>query len=86
MHAQVVHIDIANDPVLPSDYKKDEDPKIYKSEKTGRGPLSGEWQVRGIFTMRANHVSWCERGGVGASFNEAKHSHGPCKYFHGPYK
>ena len=43
---QVVHIDIANDPVLPADYKKDEDPKTFKSEKTGRGPLSGEWQVR----------------------------------------
>jgi hypothetical protein len=51
MRAQVVHIDIANDPVLPSDYKKDEDPKIYKSEKTGRGPLAGEWQVRGIFIL-----------------------------------
>jgi len=41
---QVVHIDIANDPVLPADYKKDENPKTFKSEKTGRGPLSGEWQ------------------------------------------
>jgi len=42
---QVVHIDIANDPVLDSDYKKDEDPKTYKSEKTGRGPLTGNWQT-----------------------------------------
>jgi hypothetical protein len=41
----VVHIDIANDPVIPGDYKKDEDPTIFKSEKTGRGPLSGAWQV-----------------------------------------
>ena len=42
---QVVHIDIANDPVIPGDYKKDEDPTIYTSEKTGRGPLTGQWQV-----------------------------------------
>ena len=41
----VVNIDIANDPVDSNDYKKDEDPSIYKSEKTGRGPLSGNWKV-----------------------------------------
>ena len=42
---KVVHIDIANDDVAPSDYKKDEDPKSFTSEKTGRGPLSGDWKV-----------------------------------------
>ncbi|XP_065333663.1 phosphatidylinositol transfer protein alpha isoform isoform X2 [Cloeon dipterum] len=36
---EVVHIDIAHDPVQPSDYKADEDPTKFKSEKTGRGPL-----------------------------------------------
>jgi len=41
---QVVHIDIANDTVLTNDFKKDEDPSTFKSEKTGRGPLQGEWQ------------------------------------------
>jgi len=41
---EVVHIDIANDTVLSGDYKKDEDPSTFKSEKTGRGPLSGEWK------------------------------------------
>ena len=45
MYPQVVPIDIANDTVLPSDYKKDEDPTTYTSEKTGRGPLTGDWQV-----------------------------------------
>jgi len=40
----VVRIDIANDVVNAADYKKDEDPKLFKSEKTGRGPLSGEWR------------------------------------------
>ena len=41
---QVVHIDIANDAVLSADYKAEEDPKKFKSEKTGRGPLSGDWK------------------------------------------
>lgn len=40
---EVVKIDIANDPVEQRDYKKDEDPTIFKSEKTGRGPLTGKW-------------------------------------------
>lgn len=36
-----VHIiDIANDHIESKDYKKDEDPKLFKSEKTGRGPLT----------------------------------------------
>ena len=42
----VVPIDIANDDVAPADFKKDEDPSTFKSEKTGRGPLSGDWKVR----------------------------------------
>jgi len=41
---EVVHIDIANDTVLSADYKAEEDPKKFKSEKTGRGPLSGDWK------------------------------------------
>lgn len=36
-------IDIGNDPISSSDYKEDEDPKKFKSQKTGRGPLSGNW-------------------------------------------
>jgi len=39
---QVVPIDIANDAVTTADYKKETDPKLFKSEKTGRGPLEGE--------------------------------------------
>merc|ERR1719500_1140970 len=41
---EVVHIDIANDSVNSADYKKDEDPTLFCSEKTGRGPLSGPWR------------------------------------------
>ena len=42
---EVVHIDIAKDKVAATDYKLDEDPTKFKSEKTGRGPLiSSNWQ------------------------------------------
>lgn len=55
---EVVHIDIANDPVTTADYKPDEDPTKFKSEKTGRGPLTGQWvdkvQVVGSFCFRFN--------------------------------
>ena len=40
----VVNIDIANDSVDANDYKEDEDPKTFKSVKTGRGPLEGDWK------------------------------------------
>ena len=42
---EVIHMDIANDAVSSGDYKSDEDPKLYKSAKTGRGPLnSPKWK------------------------------------------
>ena len=45
---EVVAIDIAADKCEPKDYKAEYDPLIFKSEKTGRGPLvPGEWQVGG---------------------------------------
>ena len=36
----MIQIDIAKDEVSPADYKPDEDPKTFKSTKTGRGPLT----------------------------------------------
>ncbi|GFT84769.1 phosphatidylinositol transfer protein alpha isoform [Trichonephila clavipes] len=41
---EIVFIDIANDQVESRDYKESEDPTKFKSEKTGRGPLVGNWQ------------------------------------------
>jgi len=41
---EVDAIDIANEEIDASYYKKEEDPKFFKSEKTGRGPLSAEWR------------------------------------------
>ncbi|XP_063820610.1 membrane-associated phosphatidylinositol transfer protein 2 isoform X11 [Pseudophryne corroboree] len=36
-------IDIVKDPIPPHEYKPEEDPKVYKSVKTKRGPLSDDW-------------------------------------------
>ena len=42
---EAVNIDIASpEEVDPRDYKEDEDPSKFKSEKTGRGPLARTWQ------------------------------------------
>ncbi|CAH1231597.1 PITPNA [Branchiostoma lanceolatum] len=38
-----VDIDIGNDPVDRRDYNPKEDPSVYHSFKTGRGPLKGDW-------------------------------------------
>lgn len=43
----VILIDVAHDKIPASDYKKEEDPKLYHSEKTGRGPLTDpDWQKK----------------------------------------
>ena len=60
---QVVPIDIANDAVLTADYKKDTDPKLFKSERTGRGPLAGNWRessepVMTAYKLVTVHFKW----------------------------
>ncbi|XP_015925004.2 phosphatidylinositol transfer protein alpha isoform [Parasteatoda tepidariorum] len=41
---EVQFIDIGNDQVPSKDYKESEDPSKFKSQKTGRGPLTGNWK------------------------------------------
>lgn len=36
-------IDIVTDPIAPHEYKAEEDPRLYKSAKTQRGPLLDDW-------------------------------------------
>ncbi|XP_033717155.1 membrane-associated phosphatidylinositol transfer protein 1 isoform X2 [Tursiops truncatus] len=36
-------IDIVRDAVAPGEYKAEEDPRLYRSAKTGRGPLADDW-------------------------------------------
>lgn len=38
------YLDIVKDQVSGGDYKKEEDPKVYVSEKTKRGPLTENWR------------------------------------------
>lgn len=57
----VVHIDIANDPVSSADYKPSEDPTKFKSEKTGRGPLVGpDWMKKVDPVMTCYKLVTCE--------------------------
>lgn len=37
-------LDIAFDEIKPHHYKESEDPKLFKSEKSGRGPLVEGWR------------------------------------------
>ncbi|XP_015038359.1 phosphatidylinositol transfer protein beta isoform isoform X1 [Drosophila pseudoobscura] len=58
---EVVHIDIANDPILPADFKPEEDPTTYQSKKTGRGPLLGaDWKKRVDPVMTCYKLVTCE--------------------------
>lgn len=38
------YVDIVNDPINPNEYKIDEDPSLFRSSKTPRGPLTAQWQ------------------------------------------
>jgi len=57
---KVITIDIANDPVAASDYKPDEDPTKYRSEKAGRGPLAKDWSKTTTPIMCAYKLVTCE--------------------------
>ena len=37
------HLDIVKDTMSSGDYKSEEDPALFISTKTGRGPLSDDW-------------------------------------------
>uniref|UniRef100_A0A3Q3VWR7 Phosphatidylinositol transfer protein alpha isoform n=1 Tax=Mola mola TaxID=94237 RepID=A0A3Q3VWR7_MOLML len=42
---EVVNIDIGdNSAIAEKDYKEEYDPTLFKSQKTGRGPLKGDWK------------------------------------------
>lgn len=51
-------IDVVKDQLYGADYVKEEDPKLYISEKTARGKLSDQWledywaDVKVSFTQR----------------------------------
>ncbi|GFS12940.1 membrane-associated phosphatidylinositol transfer protein 1, partial [Elysia marginata] len=49
----VDYIDIVKDTVAGGDYKKEEDPKLFVSTKTGRGPLTDNWRKEYGHAMKA---------------------------------
>ncbi|PAA48622.1 hypothetical protein BOX15_Mlig021487g2 [Macrostomum lignano] len=60
---EVVYIDIANDKLYSnSDYKREFDPKLFKSSKTGRGPLTNRpwWENFDGPVMCAYKLVTCE--------------------------
>ncbi|XP_042858760.1 phosphatidylinositol transfer protein beta isoform-like [Penaeus japonicus] len=58
---EVVNVDIVNDPIRPDDYKKEEDPTLFRSQKTGRGPLRGKnWWMSVEPVMTCYKLVTCE--------------------------
>lgn len=60
---RVTVIDIANDSINHRDYDKDFDPTLYKSTKTGRGPLQNDWiqtvhPVMTCYKILKVHFKW----------------------------
>ncbi|CAH8556461.1 Membrane-associated phosphatidylinositol transfer protein 2, variant 3 [Schistosoma haematobium] len=51
-------IDIVKDPITGSDYRPEEDPSIYVSEATGRGPLPPNWREEFIHAQQATHETY----------------------------
>ncbi|CAH8498424.1 unnamed protein product [Schistosoma turkestanicum] len=51
-------IDIVKDPITGSDYKAEEDPSLYISEATGRGPLSSNWREEFIHAQQVTHETY----------------------------
>ncbi|XP_061637410.1 phosphatidylinositol transfer protein alpha isoform-like isoform X1 [Phyllopteryx taeniolatus] len=54
---EVINIDIADRKcVSDKDYKKDQDPAKFKSEKTGRGPLGPDWKKEVLDNPSCPHM------------------------------
>ena len=53
---EVVHIDIANDHVASSDYKREYDPSLFASKKANRGPFGPHWIEKLRAERRLEHM------------------------------
>ena len=51
-------IDIVKDPISSGDYLREEDPKLYVSDVTGRGPLTDNWRQE-YARAGAQHLATC---------------------------
>eukprot|EP00027_Filamoeba_sp_ATCC50430_P009795 CAMPEP_0168559810 /NCGR_PEP_ID=MMETSP0413-20121227/10724_1 /TAXON_ID=136452 /ORGANISM="Filamoeba nolandi, Strain NC-AS-23-1" /LENGTH=273 /DNA_ID=CAMNT_0008591067 /DNA_START=53 /DNA_END=871 /DNA_ORIENTATION=+ len=57
---EVEYIDIVNEDVDPRYYKKEEDPRLYESQKTGRGKLGKDWKTTCNPLMWIYKTCWVE--------------------------
>jgi len=63
LNAYVVsdYMDIVTDPISSGDYRREEDPRLFCSENTGRGPLSETWREDYARVIRENASGSCDR-------------------------
>ncbi|KAL8576133.1 hypothetical protein ACOMHN_001483 [Nucella lapillus] len=47
-------IDIVRDPISSNDYRQEEDPKLFRSSKTSRGPLEDGWKEEYLPSVRGD--------------------------------
>lgn len=52
MRCSADYLDIVADPISSGDYLAEEDPTLFQSKKTGRGPLSENWWEEHTEAMR----------------------------------
>ena len=54
-------MDIVTDPISSGDYRREEDPKLFCSQQTGRGPLSETWREDYTRDIKNSDGDTCER-------------------------
>jgi len=54
------YMDIVTDQISSGDYQREEDPRLFCSEKTGRGPLSETWREDYARTIRESCGGPCD--------------------------
>jgi len=54
-------MDIVTDPISSGDYQREEDPRLFHSETTGRGPLSETWREDYTRVIKENVDGSCDR-------------------------
>jgi len=54
-------MDIVTDPISSGDYRREEDPRLFCSEQTRRGPLSETWREDFAREIRESPISACGR-------------------------
>jgi len=54
-------MDIVTDPISSGDYRREEDPRLFCSEQTGRGPLCETWREDYSRVIRESTDGTCNK-------------------------